>query len=197
MDTGFRIWCVGRLAADRVVRIQRAGLRTGAIKATPRELAAVHVSGERLGWTCCARRVCGTRSPPALGRGALRPLTAGDASAARSSLKVWSGSCRSLPFLKEPVRIQRLQERPAPDRSQGENAWGFLTTALGGGFPASLAASRPTFCDSPLPSAPDPSLFSSETHPPATPQGQLHTVFQRNISSSLTRVSWRQQHMME
>ena len=101
------------------------------------------------------------------------------------------GEKPALPFVKEPVRIQRLQERPAPDRSQGENAWGFLTTALGGGFGASLAASRPTFCDSPLPSAPDPSLFSSETHPPATPQGQLHTVFQRSISSSLTRLSWR------
>ena len=36
----------------------------------------------------------------------------------------------------------------------GENAWGFATTALGGGFPASLAASRPTFCDSPLPPRP-------------------------------------------
>ena len=83
---------MGWLAADRVVHIQRAGSRTGAIKATPPELAGVHVSGERLRWTCCAQRVCGTRCPPALGRAAWRPLTAGEASEARSSLKVWSGS---------------------------------------------------------------------------------------------------------
>ena len=108
--------------------------------------------------------------------------------AARSSPQVWSARYPSLP-LKERVRTQRLQERPAPDRSRAEDAWGFLATALGGGS-LLLAAPGPPFCASP-----PCSLLSSETtacHPP----GQLLIVFQRNISSSLTRLS-RQQHMME
>ena len=163
-DTGFDVW--GGLGQSAWFTHSVVVLRTGTVKVTRGS---------------CQQRTprgtCGTQSV----RATSRP-------AARSSPQVWSTRYPSLP-LKERVRTQRLQERPAPDRSRAEDAWGFLATALGGGS-LLLAAPGPPFCASP-----PCSLLSSETtacHPP----GQLLIVFQRNISSSLTRLS-RQQHMME
>ena len=168
-DTRFGVW--GGLGQSAWFTHSVVVLRTGTVKVTRGSCQ------QRTPRGTCGSQSVRTTSRPA--------LDGGGRSAAGSSLQVWSARYRSLPFLKEPVRTQRLQERPAPDRSQGEDAWGFLATALGGGS-LLLAASGPPFCTSPPCSlARTPPSYPLRP-PPATPPGQLLIVFQRNISSSLT-----------